>query len=49
MSWSALATKVTLGGTAPLLESSVGLCKSAEGIVQGTVLKSGVQTKATAT
>jgi hypothetical protein len=49
VSWSALATRVALGGPAPILESSVGLCKSAEGIVQGTVLKMAVQTRATAT
>jgi hypothetical protein len=47
--WQGLATKVKINNQAPLLQTSVGLCKSAEGMVQGTVLMSGVQTKASAT
>ena len=43
--WVGPAQRVEVGGAAVLLGSSTGLCKSAEGIVQGTVLVSGVQTK----
>jgi len=46
--WSGAATKVNVAGQAPLLQSSIGLCKSAEGIPQGTLLITGVQTKVTA-
>jgi hypothetical protein len=49
VSWSGEASHAQVNGQGPLLESSVGLCKSAEGVVQGTVLISGVQTKASAT
>jgi hypothetical protein len=47
--WSAPATKVTIANQAPLLQTSVGLCKSAEGIPQGTVLIVSTQTKVLAT
>ena len=43
--WQALATRVAVNQQPPLLESSVGMCKSAEGAVQGVLQKSGVQTK----
>lgn len=46
--WSGAATKLQVTGQSPLLQSSIGLCKSAEGIPQGTVLIIGVQTKVTA-
>lgn len=36
--WSAGAAKVSVGGTAPLVQASIGLCKSAEGIVQGVAI-----------
>jgi hypothetical protein len=47
--WSAAATRVTVAGTAPILSTSIGICQSAEGVPQGTVLIAGVQTKAGAT
>jgi hypothetical protein len=43
--WVAEATRVKVNGTGVLLQSSSGLCKSAEGIVQGTVLITSTQTK----
>ena len=43
--WTAEATLVTVGGTAVLLQTSVGLCKNAQGAVQGTAIVSGVQTQ----
>ncbi len=43
--WSAEAVRVTIDGTGPLLETSVGLCKAATGAVQGPASVSGVQTK----
>lgn len=43
--WSGLATQSKIQQTAPLLASSVGLCQSADGTVQGTVIMSGIQTK----
>jgi hypothetical protein len=46
--WSAPATRVTINGTAPLLQTSIGLCKSAEGIPQGMVLIVSTQPKASA-
>jgi hypothetical protein len=49
VTWSGEATRAQVNGQGVLLQSSVGLCKSAEGVVQGTVLISGVQTKASAT
>lgn len=36
--WQAPTVRVTIGGQAVLTQSSVGLCKSAEQIVQGTVM-----------
>lgn len=47
--WSAEATRVTVGGVGPLLESSVGLCKAATQVVQGPATVTGVQTKVRAT
>lgn len=43
--WTAEATKVKVVSKPVLLETSVGLCKSAEQVVQGTALVSGVQTR----
>lgn len=43
--WSAEATRVSIGGVGPLLESSVGLCKAATQAVQGPATVTGVQTK----
>lgn len=43
--WVGQATRVKVNGQPVLLQSSSGLCKSAEGIVQGTVIITGVQTK----
>ncbi|WP_435009542.1 hypothetical protein P12x_000800 [Tundrisphaera lichenicola] len=43
--WVGPAARVKMNGQAVLLQSSTGLCKSAEGIVQGTVIVSGIQTK----
>jgi hypothetical protein len=48
VSWTGQATRVQIKGQGPLLQSSVGLCKSAEGAPQGTVLISGAQTKVNA-
>lgn len=36
--WSAGASKVTVSGTSPLLETSVGRCISAEGTPQGVAI-----------
>jgi len=44
--WSGLATKVMVQQQPPLLETSVGICQGPDGAPQGTVLLSGVQTKA---
>jgi len=44
--WQLPANKVTINGTAVLLESSLGLCKGPTQAAQGTALISGVQTKA---
>lgn len=41
--WQAPAVRVKVNGTGVLLESSVGLCKSAEQIIQGPASISGVQ------
>jgi hypothetical protein len=43
--WQAEAMRVKIGGTGPLLETSVGLCKAATQAVQGPATVSGVQTK----
>lgn len=43
--WSGAATRVQINGQAPLLQTSIGLCKSVEGAPQGTAVVSGVQTK----
>ena len=47
--WQMPAQRVKVGGQAVLLETSVGMCKSAEGLIQGTALVSGAQTKAKGT
>jgi len=41
--WSAPATSSTVGGAAPLLQSSVGLCFSGAQVPQGVALVSGAQ------
>lgn len=46
--WSAPATKVTIAGQAPLLATSIGLCKSAASAPQGSVLIVSTQQKVTA-
>ncbi len=43
--WMLEAVRVKADGVGVLLESSVGLCKSAEGVPQGTALVSAVQTR----
>jgi len=43
--WSNEAQKVKVDGTAVLLQTSMGLCKSAEGLPQGPATMTGVQTK----
>jgi len=48
VTWTAPATKVQVNGQQPLLETSVGMCNSAAGAPQGTVVVTGVQTKVTA-
>ena len=47
--WSAPAQKVTVSGTAVLLQSSQGQCTAADQAVQGMALVSGAQSKVTAT
>lgn len=47
--WSMPATKVKIANQAPLLKTSIGLCKSAEGIPQGPVQIVSCQTKVLAT
>jgi uncharacterized Zn-binding protein involved in type VI secretion len=43
--WLAEATRVKVENKPVLLQTSVGLCKSAEQVVQGTAILSGVQTR----
>ena len=43
--WQMPANAVTINGQQPLLESSIGLCKAATQMVQGTATISGPQTK----
>ena len=43
--WSGEAQKVKVSGTPVLLQTSVGLCKSAEGAPQGPAIVAGVQMK----
>jgi hypothetical protein len=45
VTWTGPATRVQINGQAPLLQTSVGLCKSAESVPQGNVVMMGVQTK----
>lgn len=44
--WKGEALRVQVTGQPVLLSSSVGLCKAANGLVQGAALVSGVQTRA---
>ena len=44
--WQAEATRVKVAGRPVLLQTSIGLCKSAEQVVQGPALVTGVQTRA---
>ncbi len=46
--WSRGANRVTVDGTAPLLQSSVGQCKNAAGVVQGTAIVAATQGRASA-
>jgi hypothetical protein len=46
--WAAEATRVKVGGTGPLLATSVGLCKAATQAVQGPAVVTGAQTRVTA-
>jgi len=43
--WLMPATRLTVDGGAPLLSSSIGLCKNAAGAPQGTAIVSGFQTR----
>jgi hypothetical protein len=43
--WQSEARRVKAGGRPVLLQTSIGLCKSAEQLVQGVALISGVQTR----
>jgi|307.fasta_scaffold209411_2 hypothetical protein len=45
IAWSAGATKVTINGTAALMQSSVGQCKAATGAVQGVAIVANTQAK----
>lgn len=46
--WSSGAQKASLGDEAPLLKTSMGECKNAEGATQGVALIVNTQTKAVA-
>ena len=46
VAWQGAAEKVKAAGKPVLLQTSVGVCKSAEQAVQGMTLVSGVQTRA---
>lgn len=46
--WSAGAGSVSLGGTAPLVMTSIGSCKNAEGAIQGVAIIASTQQRATA-
>ncbi|HEY5928101.1 MAG TPA: hypothetical protein VIV11_40720 [Kofleriaceae bacterium] len=46
--WSRGATRVSIGGTAPLVMSSVGTCKNLEGTIQGTAIIASTQQAASA-
>jgi hypothetical protein len=48
VTWNGAATRARVDGQGPLLQTSVGLCKSADGVPQGIVIVSGVQTKVAA-
>ncbi len=43
--WQNEAKKVKVSGTPVLLQSSIGLCKAADGLVQGTAIITGFQTR----
>ena len=43
--WGGEAKRAKVMNQSVLLQTSIGLCKSAEGIVQGKAMVSGVQTK----
>jgi hypothetical protein len=43
--WQAAAGRVKVSGKPVLLQSSVGLCKSAEQVVQGVAIVTGVQAR----
>lgn len=43
--WQGEATRVTVNGTGPLLETSIGMCKAGTQAVQGPASVSGVQTR----
>ena len=45
LQWTGEARSFKVDGTSVLLQTSFGLCKSAEGMVQGVALVTGVQTK----
>jgi hypothetical protein len=45
IAWSAGATKVTINGTAALMQSSIGQCKAASGAVQGVAIVANTQAK----
>jgi hypothetical protein len=47
--WSASATKATVGGVAPLLQTSVGKCFSPESTPQGVAIVVATQPRASAT
>ncbi len=44
--WTAPAQRVLVDGNPVLLQTSIGLCKAADQLVQGTAIVSGVQTVA---
>jgi hypothetical protein len=43
--WQSEAKRVKVAGSPVILQTSVGLCKSAEQVAQGTALVSGVQAR----
>jgi hypothetical protein len=48
IAWTAGAGEVSIGGVAPLLTSSVGTCKNAEGVTQGVAIIASTQQRASA-
>jgi hypothetical protein len=46
--WTAGAANATIGGVAPLIQTSIGKCYSPEGLLQGVAIIANTQPKASA-